>query len=273
MKTLIFSIVALIVLNTQLAAMPNPAAAYCITHGGQLSQKGQNIGIGICRFPDGTECSSWSYIGGDCKPGMFRDWIDKNVSKNSQLYFGVATAGYISNKAPPNNISRFNANKKLHFSERRNGVFYYMRMIVQSRNQNARVAQSHPAKIQVKKNGLVINTYLVPPIRNGGNSKPIDLFIPLRDKGFYAFYLITAGSDEVQNSQEHHLFDNVDKKPHKNKTANKMTVKQLRAKRLAEWFKKHPRKNAKNKQQNNKPLRPDQIRAKRLSEWKKAHPQ
>lgn len=251
-------------LANQLSAFPNPAASYCIQHGGKLSQKGQNIGIGICSFPDGSECGSWSYISGDCKPGMFKDWIDKNVSKKPQLYFGVSTAGYISNKEPPHTISRFNTGKELHYSEKENGVFYYMRIFVQSRNQNARIAESHPAKILMKKNGIVINTYPIAPIKNGGISKPLDIFIPLADKGFYAFYLVTTGGDEVQNSHEHHLFDNLEKKTVRN---TQMTNEQIRAKRLAEWNKKHSPKKPINKQ-----LTPDQIRAKRLAEWHKAHP-
>lgn len=164
----------------------------------------------------------------------------KNVSKKFQLYFGVSTAGYISNKTPPKKTSRFNVGKELHYSDKKDGTFYYMRIYVQPRNQNARIAKSHPAKVQMKKNGIVVKTYPIPPLKNYGISKPIDIFIPLSDKGLYSFYLVTTGGDEVQNSDEHQIFDNSDKRSHENQMVKIMTADQIRAKRLAEWYKVHP---------------------------------
>lgn len=167
--------------------------------------------------------------------------IYKKVSTNTQLYFGVSSAGYISNKTPPEKISRFNVGKELHFSDKEDATFYYMRIFIQPRNQNARSAKSHPATVQMKKNGIVVKTYLIPPLGNyDRNTKLIDIFIPMTNKGLYSFYLVTTGGDEVQNSNEHHLFHNLDKIPSKNHIVKKMTAAQIRAKRLAEWYKAHP---------------------------------
>jgi len=238
MNLRIISFLAMFVITTAGISMPNPSITYCVSHGGKLSERGADIGIGICSFADGTECGAWDYKGGKCKPGIFTDWIDKNVSKKTELKFSLATSGYISNSKPPAFIPYPNRSDILKFSEEENARFYYMRLIVLSRNQNAKQAESHPAQILLKKDNVLQKRYPVMPIRNGGNSKPIDIFIAMKDKGFYQAVLLPTGGDVVQGGVAYYDFNNAAK----NKISHKMTPEQIRAMRLAEWLKAHPKK-------------------------------
>ncbi len=53
------------------AKLANPASVYCEEHGGKLELKQDASGgmIGICRFPDKSECEEWAFMRGECKPG------------------------------------------------------------------------------------------------------------------------------------------------------------------------------------------------------------
>ena len=58
--------------NTQepLIGMANPASVFCEEQGGTLEIRMTDTGdIGICIFPDGSECEEWAFFRGDCKPG------------------------------------------------------------------------------------------------------------------------------------------------------------------------------------------------------------
>ncbi len=49
----------------------NPASVYCKQTGGKLELKQDAKGgtVGICIFPDKSECEEWAYYRGECKPG------------------------------------------------------------------------------------------------------------------------------------------------------------------------------------------------------------
>ena len=52
------------------ANMPNPASVHCEQNGGQVELRQDATGgvIGVCVFPDGSECDEWAYFRGECKP-------------------------------------------------------------------------------------------------------------------------------------------------------------------------------------------------------------
>jgi putative hemolysin len=51
--------------------MANPASVFCEENGGRLKIRTDASGgqIGICIFPDGSECEEWAYQRGECSPG------------------------------------------------------------------------------------------------------------------------------------------------------------------------------------------------------------
>ena len=53
------------------ANMPNPASVHCKQNGGKVELRQDALGgvIGMCVFPDGSECDEWAYFRGECKPG------------------------------------------------------------------------------------------------------------------------------------------------------------------------------------------------------------
>ena len=50
--------------------LPNPASVYCVDNGGRLEIRQDSEGgqVGICVFPDGSECDEWDFFRGDCGP-------------------------------------------------------------------------------------------------------------------------------------------------------------------------------------------------------------
>jgi putative hemolysin len=52
------------------AGVPNPASVYCQDRGYWLEIRTDKEGnqIGICIFPDGSECDEWAFFRGDCGP-------------------------------------------------------------------------------------------------------------------------------------------------------------------------------------------------------------
>ena len=57
---------------TPVANMPNPVSVFCEEHGGKvvLRQDASGGVVGICIFPDGSECDEWAYFRGECSPGQ-----------------------------------------------------------------------------------------------------------------------------------------------------------------------------------------------------------
>ncbi|KJF87662.1 putative hemolysin [Photobacterium leiognathi] len=53
------------------ANMANPAASYCVDHGGQFLTRKNMDGseTGLCRFHDGSQCDAWAFKRGTCKAG------------------------------------------------------------------------------------------------------------------------------------------------------------------------------------------------------------
>lgn len=51
--------------------MPNPASVYCEENGGTLEIRTDESGgqVGICVFPDGSQCDEWAFYRGECLPG------------------------------------------------------------------------------------------------------------------------------------------------------------------------------------------------------------
>lgn len=50
--------------------LPNPASQFCEEQGYTLEiREGAEGQIGVCVFPDGTECEEWAFYRGECGPG------------------------------------------------------------------------------------------------------------------------------------------------------------------------------------------------------------
>lgn len=55
-------------LGSNNVSLANPASAYCIDHGGNLSILTNSDGsqVGICLLPGGIKCDEWAYFRGEC---------------------------------------------------------------------------------------------------------------------------------------------------------------------------------------------------------------
>ena len=53
------------------AQLANPASVHCAEEGGTLEIRDEADGgqIGMCLFPDGSECEEWAFFRGECAPG------------------------------------------------------------------------------------------------------------------------------------------------------------------------------------------------------------
>ena len=51
--------------------MPNPASVYCEEQGHRLEMRSDDEGsqVGVCIFPDSSECEEWAFYRGECAPG------------------------------------------------------------------------------------------------------------------------------------------------------------------------------------------------------------
>ncbi len=56
--------------STPAPGLPNPASANCVKQGGTLDIRTQYGGgqIGVCVFPDGSECEEWAFYRNECQP-------------------------------------------------------------------------------------------------------------------------------------------------------------------------------------------------------------
>jgi len=53
--------------TTPVVGLPNPASVYCVEQGYELTIVDEPEGqIGMCIFPDGTQCEEWSFFEGEC---------------------------------------------------------------------------------------------------------------------------------------------------------------------------------------------------------------
>jgi putative hemolysin len=53
------------------AGLPNPASVFCEEQGGRLEIRTDDSGgqVGVCVFPDGSECEEWALFRNECRPG------------------------------------------------------------------------------------------------------------------------------------------------------------------------------------------------------------
>ena len=90
---------------SQQANMPNPASVYCEQNGGKLDLRQDVSGgvMGICIFPDGSECDEWAYYRGECKPGesLVEPTLDNNtppspIEENTEqiVFYSNRDSGY-----------------------------------------------------------------------------------------------------------------------------------------------------------------------------------
>jgi putative hemolysin len=68
------------------ADMPNPASVYCEEQGGTVEIRTDADGgqVGVCIFPDGSECDEWAFFRGECAPGDFP--IDTGMPNPASVY-------------------------------------------------------------------------------------------------------------------------------------------------------------------------------------------
>jgi putative hemolysin len=69
------------------ANMPNPASVFCEENGGTVDIRTAEDGsqIGICVFPDGSECDEWAFYHGECKPGDSLN-MDANMPNPASVF-------------------------------------------------------------------------------------------------------------------------------------------------------------------------------------------
>jgi putative hemolysin len=64
---------------TPIIGLPNPASVYCVEQGYELRIVDEPDGqVGMCVFPDGTQCEEWSFFEGECG----QDWAPEPVIHN-----------------------------------------------------------------------------------------------------------------------------------------------------------------------------------------------
>jgi len=55
--------------------LPEPSGAYCASHGGSVEIRTEAAGqYGVCKFYGGSECDTWAFYRGECKPGDCTKW-------------------------------------------------------------------------------------------------------------------------------------------------------------------------------------------------------
>jgi beta-lactamase superfamily II metal-dependent hydrolase/putative hemolysin len=54
---------------TPVPGLPNPASVYCVELGYELRIVDADGQVGMCIFPDGTQCEEWSFFEGECGQG------------------------------------------------------------------------------------------------------------------------------------------------------------------------------------------------------------
>jgi len=65
---------------TPVPGLPNPASVYCVELGYELRIVDADGQVGICVFPDGTQCEEWSFFEGECGQG----WALETDSSHGQ---------------------------------------------------------------------------------------------------------------------------------------------------------------------------------------------
>ena len=72
------------------AAIPNPAAKYCVDQGNksEIRTAADGSQSGVCKFPNGTECDEWAYFNRDCSPTQEIQVTEADQGKNFTLNMG-----------------------------------------------------------------------------------------------------------------------------------------------------------------------------------------
>jgi putative hemolysin len=64
---------------TPVVGLPNPASVYCVEQGYELRIVDEPEGqVGMCVFPDDTQCEEWSFFEGECG----QDWAPEPATHN-----------------------------------------------------------------------------------------------------------------------------------------------------------------------------------------------
>lgn len=82
----------------------NPASKNCIEKGGELEIRNDSNGgqIGICIFPDKSECEEWAFMKGECDSQEVDNW---NFYENKNFGFQIKyPPGWIINEKNPNHV-------------------------------------------------------------------------------------------------------------------------------------------------------------------------
>ncbi|MCB9808828.1 DUF333 domain-containing protein [Candidatus Nomurabacteria bacterium] len=177
-----------------LSAMPNPSSIFCIDNGGTL---GDSVDIGLCHFPDGSECETWAYMRGECEPGMYIDWVDEVESKNHILYFWITEQGpkYFETNPPFFSLDSFR--EDIPSVEKEEANFIFSKITVQSRNRFAHADKSSTSILHIFKDGIDIDSINIPE-RAYYESFDVYVYIPVpkENTGRYTMSLSTSGEDE-----------------------------------------------------------------------------
>ena len=72
------------------AAIPNPAAKYCVDQGNksEIRTAADGSQSGVCKLPNGTECNEWSYFRRECSPAQEIQVTEAEQGKNITLNIG-----------------------------------------------------------------------------------------------------------------------------------------------------------------------------------------
>lgn len=85
--------------------LPNPASVFCEENGGTLEFRIGTTGgtVGICIFPDGSECEEWAYMRGECALGgtpVSAAETPADTTEDGWLVYRDETLGYTLHYPP-----------------------------------------------------------------------------------------------------------------------------------------------------------------------------
>ncbi|GEM_PF-4579167 len=179
----------------QVYALSNPASVYCENNDG--SSDFEHFSIGICKFADGSECEEWAYYTGDCKPGMYRNWVSEKESKKHILSYYPTEAGFIRYSKGLPLITKEEIVSKPEYVDEIDADYVYKKIIIQSINQFAQNDSSEKSQMVLLRNGENIGETDI----NKLSYYQIDyvyLYIPVENEGEYSVILKTNAVDESQ---------------------------------------------------------------------------
>ncbi len=82
---------------TNSTGIANPASVYCVSHGGKLDIQTTSAGqIGMCTFPNGSQCEEWSYLRGECSPNGTTGSVNSTGSNQNSTTTNTATPKHLT---------------------------------------------------------------------------------------------------------------------------------------------------------------------------------